>query len=250
MQEWDMSFHASKPLRFSIAVVVACCLTFVSCSSDSSFCAKVTSVAGFTMQFSQGLDNFSETQYATLQSETFGARESVNHAAVAHPDSEEAADLAKKINVFISSMETLKWEMSVAISDSTAVEAALKLGSPESLTQANTVESLLIAECGLPSLVVNTDQASVTLPGPSIPSPLQTDPPTNTINEMSQDDALGATVAALFNLTISPAQTRCLGSALQGIVDVSSGSSNLAQYQGQFQKAFDECSIKFTVPRE
>jgi hypothetical protein len=35
---------------------------------------------------------------------------------------------------------------------------------------------------------------------------------------------------------------------LQGVVDVSSSNANLAQYQGQFQRAFDQCSIDFTVP--
>jgi hypothetical protein len=202
------------------------------------------------MQFSQGLDNFSETQYARLQDETFAARKSVNHVAVLEPENMEAADLGKKVNVFISSMEKYDWDVSQALSDSAAVAAALRLGSPESLTQANTVESVLIGECGLPSTVVNEDQTFETLPGPSIPSPTQTDPPTNTINESSQDDALGATVARLFNLTISPSQTSCLGEALQGVVDVSASNANLAQYQGQFQRAFDQCSINFTVPTE
>lgn len=202
------------------------------------------------MQFSQGLDNFSETQFATLRNETFSARQSVNHVAVTHPDSQEAADLAEKLNVFISSMEKRDWDVSVALSDGVAVEAAANLGTPTSLTQANTVESLLIAECGLPSTIANSDISAETLPGPSIPSPTQTEPPTNTINQNSEDDALGATVARLFNLTVSPAQTTCLGRALQGVVDVSSSSANLAQYQGQFQRAFDECSIAFTVPTD
>lgn len=242
-----MPFALRQQFRLSLtAVLVGVSLS--ACSAETSICSDLRSVAGYTMQFSQGLDNFSENQYATLRSETFIARTSVNHAAVVHPDSEEAAGLAVKINSFISSMERLDWDVSVALSDSLAVESALKLGSAQSLTQANTVESLLIGECGLPSTIVNSDQTFATLPGPSIPSPLQTDPPTNTLNEISQDDALGATVGALFNLTLSSAQSRCLGSALQDVVDVSSSTANMAQYQGQFQKAFDQCSIDFTVP--
>ena len=235
-------------LRASIGVLLLSGVLFASCSSETSICDDLSSVAGFTMQFSQGLDNFSETQFATLRNEAFDARKSVNHIAVTYPDSQEASGLAQKLNVFISSMEKSGWDVSVALSDVVAVEAASNLGSPQSLTQANTVESLLIAECGLPSTVANSDLTAETLPGPSIPSPTQTEPPTNTINESSQDDALGATVARLFNLTISPAQTSCLGRALQGVVDVSSSTANLAQYQSQFQRAFDECSIIFTVP--
>ena len=243
-----MSLGTISRLRATASAILLCCAFLASCSSESSICDDLSSVAGFTMQFSQGLDNFSETQFATLRNETFSARESVNHVAVTHPDSQEAADLAEKLNVFISSMEKSDWDVSVALSDVVAVEAAANLGTPASLTQANTVESLLIAECGLPSTIANTDVTAETLPGPSIPSPTQTEPPTNTINQNSEDDALGATVARLFNLTVSPAQTTCLGRALQGVVDVSSSTANLAQYQRQFQRAFDECSIVFTVP--
>lgn len=223
----------------------------VSCGSRSAdFCSGISSVAGFTTQFSQGLDNFSENQYSQLRTDTEKTRDAVNHVAVQYLDSSESSDLAKKINVFISSMDKLNWDVSVALSDADAVNAALSLGSAESLTQANTVESLLIGECGLPSTVDGMNQVRDTLPSPSIPGPTQTDPPTNTISETSQDDALGSTVASLFQLTLSPAQTSCLGAALQGVVDVSGGSANLAQYQGQFQAAFDSCSINFTVPVE
>jgi hypothetical protein len=248
MQEWLMPLGLLR-LRVSASVFLLCCVPLASCSSESSICDELSSVAGFTIQFSQGLDNFSETQFESLKNETFAARDSVNHVAVTSPDSTEAADLAKKLNVFISAMEKNDWDVSVAQSDAVAVDAARNLGSPKSLTQANTVESLLIAECGLPSTIANSDLTSETLPGPSVPSPTQTDPPTNTINEDSQDSALGSTVASLFNLTVSPSQAVCLGRTLQGVVDVSSSTSNLAQYQSQFQRAFDECGIIFTVPR-
>mgnify|MGYP006963602602 CR=1 FL=1 len=175
-------------------------------------------------------------------------RDVVNQLAVSNASSVEASDLTKKLNIFVSSMDELNWDVSVALQDNDAVAAALTLGSVETLTQANTVESLLISECGLPSTLVNDGQNVDTLPPPSIPTPTQTDPPTNTINESSQDDALGSTVATLFGLNLSPAQTSCLGASLQGVVDVSSGSANLAQYQSQFQMAFDACSIEFTVP--
>jgi hypothetical protein len=236
-------------MRSSAFVAVFLLVVFSSCSnSDDSFCKSALSVAGFTTQFSQGLDNFSEGEYSRLRDETMNIRTVVNHLAVNNSESREASELTRKINVFISSMEQVQWDVSLALSNSVAVAAAYELGTAATLTQANTVESLLIGECGLPSTVANDGQGADTLPTPSIPSPLQTDPPTNTISESSQDDALGSTVAALFGLNLSPAQTSCLGEALQGIVDVSSANANLAQYQGQFQKAFDACSIDFTVP--
>lgn len=249
--EWQ---NASVRMRRSQRIFRTLCISvsaigLVGCGSGSAdFCRGITSVAGFTTRFSQGLDNFSENQYSQLRIDTEKARETVNYVAIQNVDSDEASDLAKKINVFISSMEKVNWDVSVALSDVDAVNAATSLGTAKSLTQANTVESLLIGECGLPSTVVGNDPTRDTLPSPSIPGPTQTDPPTNTISETSQDDALGSTVAALFHLTLSPAQTSCLGAALQGVVDVSGSNANLAQYQGQFQDAFDSCSINFTVP--
>jgi hypothetical protein len=216
--------------------------------SQNSFCSENTSVAGFTSQFSQGLDNFSEGEYSRLRQEAIIVRDLVNYLATNNSSNVEASELTKKLNIFISSMDELNWDVSVAVLDNAALAAADTLGSAATLTQANTVESLLIGECGLPSTLVAVGQGVDTLPPPSIASPTQTDPPTNTINETSQDDALGVTVAALFGLTLSPAQTSCLGARLQGVVDVSSGTGNLAQYQSQFQKAFDTCSIDFTVP--
>ena len=217
-------------------------------SSQNSFCSENTSVAGFTSQFSQGLDNFSEGEYSRLREEAIKVRDLVNYLATNNSSNVEASELTKKLNIFMSSMDELNWDVSVAVLDNAALAAADTLGSAATLTQANTVESLLIGECGLPSTLVAVGQGVDTLPPPSIASPTQTDPPTNTINETSQDDALGVTVAALFGLTLSPAQTSCLGASLQVVVDVSSGTGNIAQYQSQFQKAFDICSIDFTVP--
>lgn len=236
-------------LRFLLAPLALLLFVTSGCVSKSAdFCDGISSVAGFTTQFAQGLDNFSESQYSQLRDETENARDAVNHVAVKNVDSVEASELGKKINVFISAMEKVNWDVSLALSDSVASNAAMALGNAESLTQANTVESLLIGECGLPSTIAGNIQSADTLPSPSIPGPTQTDPPTNTINESSQDNALGAIVASLFQLNLSPAQTNCLGEELQSVVDVSSSSANLAQYQGQFQKAFDACLIDFTVP--
>lgn len=236
-------------MRFLLAPLVLVLLATSGCISKSAdFCAGISSIAGFTTQFAQGLDNFSESQYSQLREETESARDAVNHVAVKNVDSVEASELGKKINVFISSMEKVNWDVSLAMSDAVASSAAMALGTADSLTQANTVESLLIGECGLPSTIAGNAQSTDTLPSPSIPGPTQTDPPTNTINESSQDNALGSIVASLFQLNLSPAQTSCLGEELQGVVDVSSSTANLAQYQGQFQKAFDTCLIDFTVP--
>ena len=55
-------------------------------------------------------------------------------------------------------------------------------------------------------------------------------------------------VAIQFGLTLSDSEATCLGTSLSGIYDVSGPESNNAQYQRQFQRAFDACGIVFSVP--
>jgi hypothetical protein len=69
-------------------------------------------------------------------------------------------------------------------------------------------------------------------------------------NDESEAREAGRLVASVYNLTLSDNDMVCLGSELSDIVDVSGANANLAQYQGQFQKAFDACNINFSVPVE
>ena len=55
-------------------------------------------------------------------------------------------------------------------------------------------------------------------------------------------------IANQFGLTVSDSEGACLGTSLSGIYDVSGPETNNAQYQRQFQRAFDACGIAFSVP--
>lgn len=145
-------------------------------------------------------------------------------------------------------MESFSWDISQAISDTETNEAASALATSQSLKSANLIESYVIETCGMPSTIDVGSQAADTLPMPSIPSPNASDPPPNTINEASEDVALGTTVANLFSLTLSQTQVACLGNALKGVYDSTTAGSSTGAYQAQFQKAFDSCSIPFVVP--
>ena len=81
-----------------------------------------------------------------------------------------------------------------------------------------------------------------------IPSPTATDPITNPISDSSELSVIGKIVANQFGLSVTDVEAECLGESLAGIYDVSGSSSNNAQYQRQFQKAFDSCGIVFVVP--
>ena len=234
----------------TIMSVVLSASFMVSCGSrrDGLNCSSIQSVSGFVQRFSLGLDNFSENQYQQLRLDTLDVLDTVTVAARESVDPEKANQLVRKINLFITSMDEVSWDVSRALQTNIAVDAANSLGSEQTLRDANEIESFVIRKCGLPSTVPVGSEGEIRLPDPSVPSPTATDPPANTINEISEAQALGTTIANIFALTLDVKQLRCLGESLSDIVDLSDASSNSAQYQGQFQKAFDECNIQFSVP--
>lgn len=238
--------------RRALGVALVFPLFFLaSCGDDAtSLCNAPLSVPSYTMRFSQGLDNFSEDQYEQLRLDTLDVLATINAVAVSEEAPQEASPLAVKINTFVSAMDDVDWDVSIALLTNEAVAAASALGTQETLSQANSVDAFVISQCGLPSTLAPLDQPSVTLPSPSIPSPTQTDPPASPPNESAEVREEGRLVASIFGLTLSDNQMVCLGTELSDIVDVSGANANLAQYQGQFQKAFDACSINFKVPVE
>lgn len=237
--------------RVAVIVCLALAATSLSaCGTNPSGlnCSSIQSVSGFVQRFSLGLDNFSENQYEQLRLDTLDVYDTVNTAVETITAPENAIKVATKISLFVKAMDSVSWDVSRAINTSEAVQATEALGSEATLREANDVESFIIRECGLPSTIPVGAEGEVRLPDPSIKSPTATDPTTNTINESSESFALGTIVANIFALTLDELKVQCLGDALVDIVDLSDATSNSAQYQGQFQKAFNECDIDFSVP--
>lgn len=162
--------------------------------------------------------------------------------------SAEATAIATKISAFITSMDTVEWDVNRALDIAEAVEAAVDLGSELTLRQANAVEAELVKRCGMPSSVAPPTEGEVTLPMNPIPSPTATDPTTNSVSDISELSVIGKMIANQFGLTVSDNEGLCLGTSLSGIYDVSGPETNNAQYQRQFQRAFDACGIVFSVP--
>jgi hypothetical protein len=198
--------------------------------------------------FSQGLDNFSEDRYAQLRTESNSAYERAVNAVTDDSVSAEATAIATKISAFITSMDTVEWDVNRALDIAEAVEAAVDLGSESTLRQANAVEAELVKRCGMPSSVAPPTEGEVTLPMNPIPSPTATDPTTNTVSDRSELSVIGKMIANQFGLTVSDNEGTCLGTSLSGVYDVSGPETNNAQYQRQFQRAFDACGIVFSVP--
>jgi len=162
------------------------------------------------------------------------------------PEDSDSTRLYVKLQKFTSIMEKLSWDFSEAILDVDASDAAANLGTPDSLREANAVESFVITTCGMPSTV--PFEATVdTLPSPSIPGPTATDPPSSNQNQKSENLATGKVLAGIYGVSISDSEAQCLGSLLGDVVDATSASADSAQYAQQFQKAFDVCGINVAV---
>ncbi len=220
-----------------------------SCSSNSDvLCGSNISISDYVAGFSQGLDNFSEDRYAQLRTESNSAYERTVNAVTDDSVSAEATAIATKISAFITSMDTVEWDVNRALDIAEAVEAAVDLGSESTLRQANAVEAELVKRCGMPSSGAPPTEGEVTLPMNPIPSPTATDPTTNTVSDISELSVIGKMIANQFGLTVSDSEGACLGTSLSGIYDVSGPETNNAQYQRQFQRAFDVCGIVFSVP--
>lgn len=231
-------------LTVAVGVLVSCG------GQQESLCDAPLSVPSYTMRFTQGLDNFSEDQYEQLRLDSLDVLRTINSVAVIEGSPPEASKLAVKVNKFVASMEDADWDVTIALLTTEAVQAASSLGTTETLSQANAVDAFVISNCGLPSTLAPIDAPADSLPMPSVPSPTQTDPPASPPNELSEIREEGRLIASVFGLTLSDNELVCLGTEMSKIVDVSSATANLAQYQGQFQKAFDGCQIDFKVPVE
>jgi hypothetical protein len=217
-------------------------------SSVESVCSQAVSVPSFTIRFIQGLDNFSEDQYENLKNDAVQTRETLFRLLDIYPDSGDIGDVLAKIDTFVVAMEASQWDVSQALRNIDAVTAAVTLGSAETIAQANRVDAAVIGLCGLPATFLPNSDSEITLPMPWIPGPTDTEPDTNLVENESERFALGEMVGMLFQLTLTVEQIQCIGTELVKVVDKSDVTSNLAQYQGQFQKAFDTCEIDFSVP--
>lgn len=230
-------------------VVVALLSFLMSCgTSVVDLCSQAVSVPSYTTRFIMGLDNFGEDQYENLRTDTIRTRETVALLFELYPEDENVVAVLKKIDDFASAMDATNWDVSVALRDSEAVQGAVLLGGAETISQANQIDALVISLCGLPSTFVPNEATGDTLPMPWIPGPTDTEPESTLTDDASELYALGEMVGTLFQLTLTPEEVECIGNELVNVVDKSDATSNSAQYQAQFQRAFDNCSVAFTVP--
>ena len=240
----------------SIGAVLLTGMVVAGCGpTGGSLCDEPASVAGFVLAFDQGLANLDSDQYLGLRLEALDASATVRLVLSGSTDAPAdvvaaARDIDGMFTDFIRRMEDANWDVGEGLSSAETVELVSVIGSAETLSKANLVESLVIERCGLPP-IVPVDPATVdSLPGPPVPSPTATDPPTDTIDERSEARSLGTTVGEIYGLTLDDEQVVCLGLALEGVYDASGAATSPEKYQRQFQSAFDRCEIEFSVPTD
>lgn len=231
------------------AVFVVLSGALVACgSSVVDVCSQAVSVPSYTTRFFMGLDNFSEDQYENLRTDTLRTRETVAQVLELYPGDANVVAVLQKIDDFSDAMDGTDWDVSLALRNTDSVQGAMLLGSSETISQANQIDALIISLCGLPSTFVPIEATGATLPMPWIPGPTDTEPESGIADDASEIYALGEMVGTLFQLTLTPEEVKCIGVELVNVVDRSDVTSNSAQYQSQFQDAFDNCSVAFTVP--
>ena len=238
--------------RFLAVTVVSLSVLGGCGAGDSLLCDSPVSVAGFVVGFDQQLENFDSDQSAGLQPETMEvllqAGLIADDASIDAETKTVARDFVALVDRFAEAMDEALWDLPTALASEATVAVVAEIGSAATLADANLLESVVIDKCGLPPLAPSDTGVLPTLPMPSVPSPTDTEPPVNTVNEESEARALGTTVGEMFSLTLSDRDTVCLGRALSGVYDRTGASSTEEQYLRQFQDAFDRCEIDFVVP--
>ena len=220
----------------------------VSCASNSeSLCTNKGSVAAVVVSLQQGLENFSESELLILRIELSSAIDTSVQVAKSNSEVIDAVKFSISAKKLMTKLDEISWSLSEVLISEAVISASRNLSTSESLRQANVVESFIIGQCGMTSVVENVVVPD-TLPMPGIAAPTATDPPTNTINQQSENEATGMVLASIFGLSLSIGEAACLGSAMDGVVDVTAVGGSVDQYSAQFQKAFNGCNIDFVIP--
>lgn len=244
-----------KALRTSILSVASIALLASCGPGGEGECADISSVSGYIINLSIGIDNRAEDQYAQFRNDTLRAYDLT--AAVAEgafdapPDTMEAAAvLATDLGEFIGAMDDVLWDVTQAALDAKTYTAWEVASSRDSLVRANMVEASVIDRCGLPEVVAVEGDGPAVLPFPSIPSPTATDPPMSAIDEDSEALAIGRVLAETYLLELDDAQMLCLGRQMQNFENMVSKDYDAERYLNQFRRAFSNCFIDFDLPDE
>lgn len=225
-----------------------------SCSSNDSdaLCGPSNSIGVIASAIAVGQYEFDEMDGGTsLRIDVLTA---IGQLAIVVDDGgQDLAAQAQLLNVefqkFLDIADSLEWNDTLMSSDLRIDAVIVVLNSDSGVFATTAVDSYIAAECGRNDGGVDSGGAGLpTLPSPAISAPTATDPPMEMPNDNADAQAIGETVAALFGLQLPAEVALCLGQTLSAMSDVTAGNATSAEYQAQFQLAFDLCRIDFQIP--
>ncbi len=245
--------HQVRYLRVPTSMVVTCALavSLSACSSSvSALCGPEESVGEVASAIAIGQYEFDETDGgASLRLAVSAALNQLEMVA-----DETTAELAAQATAvkgyfesFLNVADELLWDDSLMTSDVRIDSVVAGLNSDDGVFATTAVDSYIAGECDEQlSGSLGSDAGLPTLPPPPISAPTATDPPIEMLDVDNEARALGETIAALFGLEVESEVALCLGRSLSEVADRSGQSS--AEYQAQFQVAFDACGLDYTIP--
>lgn len=219
-------------------------------SSESAICGPEESIGVVASAIAMGQYEFDETDGgATLRLAVSAALNQLE--LVVDDTTSELATQATVVKThfeeFLNAADELLWDDSLMSSDVRIDSAVAGLNSDEGVYATTAVDSYIAGECDEQSSgEIAADAGLPTLPPPPISAPDATDPPIEMLDVDNEARALGETIAALFGLEVESEVALCLGRSLSEVADRSGQSS--AEYQAQFQVAFDACGLDYTIP--
>lgn len=224
----------------------------ISCSSKTqvTVCQNIDSLSLAVGTMSGGVEGLSDQVEGELDSNISDGLVLLDSVGVEAPSglATPIASLKRLLSDARSAFDAVDWNLSAAQTSPRVQAAVTEFSADEVVSDVASVTDYVNTICRSGDSIDSSGDGLGTLPTPTVVTPPITDPPTGVVDNGSDARAIGTEVANTFGITATDAQVVCLGTKLQDVVDTSGASSSSAEYNRQFQAAFDACGIKFTIP--
>lgn len=253
MRSWHASRTSTKSCRLIVtAFVLSTCVAMASCGSKElpTVCNQIDNLSQAVGTLRNGLDLLSGQFAGDLDADISESLVLLDSLSVEAPAGvlESVTSIRADLAAAQSSFDEVGWDIEAAKADPGVITSTDKLRDDESVTALATITNYVNGICATSDTLDPSSDGVGTLPAQTIPTPPITDPPVGTVDNGSDSRAIGYEIATTFGITATDDQLECLGSRLQDVVDKSDETSTSGAYNRQFQVAFDECGIDFTVP--
>lgn len=247
---WTRSVLARK---FAVGLLAAgVCVVAASCSTKKlpTVCEKIDNLSQAVGALRNGIDELSGQYAGELDTDISESLVLLDSLSVEAPAGvvDNVTLMRAGLAEVQSALDNVGWDIEAAKGDTPAIQAVDKLRGDDMVTAVTMITNYVNGICATTGTVDPSADGIGTLPAQTIPTPPVTDPPMGTVDNGTDARAIGYEIATTFGITATDEQLECLGTQLQDVVDKSDETSTNGAYNRQFQAAFDECGIDFTVP--